>query len=751
MASFQDPYSNSDYISSFVSGQVSGGFLIGSGDGSNTVPRWSASSTNLALNFTATSITGMGYTQQKGGGSIARLQFSSDGSNIKGPDGSDLKIGSYWFDGINRHIEIPGDSSIDNLPQGDGFTCSVWVNPGSITNEGTIFSKGPLEHWVFQIDGTSLDKAKLKWTHSAATTTYQVQSDEGELRLNEWSHVCFKWDGNTATALTCFVNGGAAAVTRSDGSGAASTTTASLFIGIDPAGDGWGGLISDMIWWGSELTDAQMKNIFLEGKVPAGYAARWKLDGNGDDSSANGNDATTVDAVSSTNIPDVGYQLAGSDQTRWDGVNDNIELSHNATLDYTGSTTLSAWIMVEDSFGSSWNDQPIWSKWHYLDNSGGYGIGLMQNRVYVANFQLGGDAIYAADTDASVIANLDEWYHVCVVMNTGLGTNNFPIYVNGVEYPQSHWYSAGNPQTYIQGGVAEDVQIGGGDNAGYFFGTTEWFGGKIANLAYFQSGLSEAEVVELYQKGSPDMTNTSLKGYWPLDGSYVDRAGDVGNASNNGTYTSVDAFRPTSGIAQKTIDVTDLSLSTSFYYNHVSTKRAGFGARLDEINLHYAAVTPPTPPVSQIGNLAKEIASGYFSYLTGAALTTQISDTSGWLTVSMGQLNNLIYTSYSGASPNLGLEEASIYTQLYLQSYYTSRAKKVLRNIGNDADWIRIAEGDTTIVKTNKNEVSKSYRGLAKASQDMTDNLVASYHQYLAQPVQVAGTDGSTGVLVYAT
>ena len=155
--------------------------------------------------------------------------------------------------------------------------------------------------------------------------------------------------------------------------------------------------------------------------------------------------------------------------------------------------------------------------------------------------------------------------------------------------------------------------------------------------------------------------------------------------------------------------------------------------------------------MSQIGNLAKEITSGYFFYLTGSELTTQIDNTSGWLAVSMGQLNNLIYTAYSGVDPNLGLEEESIYTQLYLQSYYTSKAIKVLRDIDNDADWIRITEGDTTLVRTNKNEVSKSYRGLAQDAQDMTNSLVASYHQYLAQPRQVAGTDAYTGILTYAS
>tara|TARA_R110002051_G_scaffold122647_1_gene195750 strand:- start:966 stop:1430 length:465 start_codon:yes stop_codon:yes gene_type:complete len=153
--------------------------------------------------------------------------------------------------------------------------------------------------------------------------------------------------------------------------------------------------------------------------------------------------------------------------------------------------------------------------------------------------------------------------------------------------------------------------------------------------------------------------------------------------------------------------------------------------------------------MSQIGNLAEEICSGYFFYLTGTDLSTQISDTSGWLTVSLGQLNNLIYTSYSSTDPGLGLEEESIYTQLYLQSYYTSKAIKVLSNVDNDNDWIRITEGDTTLVRTNKNEVSKSYRGLAKDAQEMTNSLIASYHQYLAQPMQVAGTDATTGILTY--
>ncbi|MHA2052017.1 MAG: hypothetical protein ACW99F_00345 [Candidatus Hodarchaeales archaeon] len=151
--------------------------------------------------------------------------------------------------------------------------------------------------------------------------------------------------------------------------------------------------------------------------------------------------------------------------------------------------------------------------------------------------------------------------------------------------------------------------------------------------------------------------------------------------------------------------------------------------------------------MNTVGSLANDIASGYFSYLTGSELDSQITSISGWLETNFGQLNNMLYTSFSGANAPLKLEEQAIYTQLYLKSYYVNKANRVLRNIDNDADWVRITEGDTTLVRTNKNEVAKSYRALSKDAEEMAKSLTASYHSYLAQPLQVAGTDSYTGLL----
>ena len=47
------------------------------------------------------------------------------------------------------------------------------------------------------------------------------------------------------------------------------------------------------------------------------------------------------------------------------------------------------------------------------------------------------------------------------------------------------------------------------------------------------------------------------------------------------------------------------------------------------------------------------------------------------------------------------------------------------------------------ITRTNKNELAKTYRGLANDSKEELDKLVTSYSLYQSQPVQVAGEDGT--------
>mgnify|MGYP001434405106 CR=1 FL=1 len=65
----------------------------------------------------------------------------------------------------------------------------------------------------------------------------------------------------------------------------------------------------------------------------------------------------------------------------------------------------------------------------------------------------------------------------------------------------------------------------------------------------------------------------------------------------------------------------------------------------------------------------------------------------------------------------------------------------LLKGIDSSVDFISLREGDSMITRTNKNEIAKTYRGLAKDAEEELEKQVYAYNYYQAQPRQVAGTD----------
>ena len=120
----------------------------------------------------------------------------------------------------------------------------------------------------------------------------------------------------------------------------------------------------------------------------------------------------------------------------------------------------------------------------------------------------------------------------------------------------------------------------------------------------------------------------------------------------------------------------------------------------------------------------------------------RIQSISGWLEANVGQFNNLCYTNF-GTGSVFRLEEENILTQLYLHDYYKKQARKVLNmSVTGATDWTRLSEGDTTIVRTNKVDLSRVYRNLAKDASEQIKELTYAYNSYQAQPLQTAGFDG---------
>jgi hypothetical protein len=147
-----------------------------------------------------------------------------------------------------------------------------------------------------------------------------------------------------------------------------------------------------------------------------------------------------------------------------------------------------------------------------------------------------------------------------------------------------------------------------------------------------------------------------------------------------------------------------------------------------------------------VHDLADEIFANEFDYDSGYAQFYYIS---GWLGNNIGLLNTKIFSQYSVDGSNFvptgafKHEERAIYKQMYLYEFYTKKTRQVLRGIDSSVDFVTLREGDSMITRTNKNELAKTYRGLANDAREEMEKLVTSYNIYQACPVQVAGEDGS--------
>jgi hypothetical protein len=145
--------------------------------------------------------------------------------------------------------------------------------------------------------------------------------------------------------------------------------------------------------------------------------------------------------------------------------------------------------------------------------------------------------------------------------------------------------------------------------------------------------------------------------------------------------------------------------------------------------------------------LANSVFVNEFDSDTSMATQSQVS---GWFENNIGELNTLLFTSFSGSglgtntariypTGSFGLEESGIFKQLYLKHFYQKKARNVMKNIDSSVDFITLRDGDSVITRTNKNEIAKTYRGMSKDATEELDKLVYAYNYYQAAPRQVAG------------
>lgn len=143
-----------------------------------------------------------------------------------------------------------------------------------------------------------------------------------------------------------------------------------------------------------------------------------------------------------------------------------------------------------------------------------------------------------------------------------------------------------------------------------------------------------------------------------------------------------------------------------------------------------------------------EFASGVWEEL-GSPASPSIYSISGWFENHIGKLNILLdscYTVCSGIfSPPLGNTESSLLRNIYEVDYFQQQTYKAINGImdGTVPDWSRLTEADSTIVRSNRSELIKTFKALKKEAQMEVDKLVGYYKENLSTPIQVAGKDAS--------
>ena len=177
-----------------------------------------------------------------------------------------IGAGSALFvDSNTDYISCGNDSSLQ-LGTAD-FTISAWIyrtSSGHTAIMGYGDDASSEENWRFRVKNTNPDT--LEFLADDGSTSVTVLGS-ATITENEWHHVAFSWDRDSATGAQFYLNGSA------DGSGQDMRTVGDLdhssdglFIGVRPSssapsGNPWDGYICQVGVWDAALTQAQIQSI----------------------------------------------------------------------------------------------------------------------------------------------------------------------------------------------------------------------------------------------------------------------------------------------------------------------------------------------------------------------------------------------------------------------------------------------------------------------------------------------------------
>ncbi len=418
---------------------------------------------------------------------------------------------AYSFNGSSNFIQVANSAS---LQLGSQFTIAAWSKL-SAYNMGNyqgnfILSKGSdvANAMSFNLQVGEIDnninpdpngyKRLIFFNNPTGAAPYAEDGDivvAPQIELNKWYYTVASVNGNV---MKVYVNG-SLVETKTFAATLNASNALDLFIGRqnlsgEPA-YWWNGSLDDIKIYNGALTDAQVADSFATQSLVASYP----FNGNANDASGNGHNATTTNATLTTDR----FGNANSAYL-FNGTSNYIQVPDAVDLRFTGPFTINAWVQPAGFYSADCQGNTIIQKGGYLSQNAfnlGYGDNILDGgncsaynpnkETFFGSYDVDPDGAgpmpitqyYSYDPN---IVQLNKWYMVTEVYD---GTN-IKFYTNGkLQGSNTVTSGGGSPNT-------NDIFIGK-------FGTGDgshpyWLNGKIDDISLYNGALSDAQIFDTY-------------------------------------------------------------------------------------------------------------------------------------------------------------------------------------------------------------------------------------------------------------
>ena len=396
--------------------------------------------------------------------------------------------------------------SIPHTSVSSAFSVSAWIKTTDAGTYGNIFSSDEAP-----TGGTTRNWQVIRWNAAARFILRDsggsaiADINGGTINDGNWHHVLATWDGTTETnKVQIYVDGTSVAQGTASSTALANSAIPLVMGGSSATWDFIGDLSNIAIWSSDQSTN--IVNIYNNGVPQSTY----------------------------TTTPEAWYKM-NVDTSTWDGTNwviGEAQANYSSALDFDGVADyveLDSLVNLGTVHTISW-----WEKSDGLDRedfiANPSGSSLINGpKPSVLFYKAAGVSSYMLNGNAqplNVNLNDDKWHNISIVRNGA----SLDFYIDGL--PQVIGLNAlVGTEVFEFNSIMHPTAVG------------RYSKGTISNLAVFTTNLSAANIITLYNNGTPQTSPSfSPTGWWKLNNTTTgieDSAGSNNGTNNGATVTDI--------------------------------------------------------------------------------------------------------------------------------------------------------------------------------------------------------------------